>query len=44
MLEALERQSDEIHCENMAFQGIDYLKLFPELAEYTIEAADGQFH
>ncbi len=43
MLEALERQSYEIHCENMASQGIDYLKLFPELAEYTIEAADGHF-
>ena len=43
MLEALERQSYEIHRENMASQGIDYLKLFPELAEYTIEAADGHF-
>ena len=43
MLEALERQSYQIHCETMASQGIDYLKRFPELAQYTIEAADGHF-
>jgi len=43
MLDALERQSYKIHCENLAASGIDYLKLFPELDEYTIEAADGHF-
>ena len=43
MLEAVEKQSYTIHCENMALQGIDYLKLFPELNDYTVEAADGHF-
>lgn len=43
MLEALETQSYQLHCERMALQGIDYLKQFPELNDYTIEAADGHF-
>ena len=43
MLEALEQQSYKIHCEHLATFGIDYLKAFPELDEYTIEAADGHF-
>ena len=43
MLEALEQQSYKIHCENLASLGIDYLKTFPELDEYTVEAADGHF-
>jgi hypothetical protein len=43
MLEALEKQSYMLHCENMALQEIDYLKQFPELDEYTVEAADGHF-
>ena len=43
MLEAIERQSDTIHCEQLASYGIDYLKSFPELDDYTIEAADGHF-
>jgi len=43
MLEAIERQSYKIHCEHLASSGIDYLKLFPELDEYTVEAADGHF-
>ena len=43
MLEAIERQSYKIHCEHLASYGIDYLKLFPELDEYTVEAADGHF-
>jgi len=43
MLEALKKQSYQLHYENMAFQGIDYLKQFPELNGYTVEAADGHF-
>ena len=43
MLEAFERQSYQLHCETLSSQGIDYLKLFPELDEYTVEAADGHF-
>ena len=43
MLEAIERQSYHIHCEHLASYGIDYLKSFPELDEYTVEAADGHF-
>lgn len=43
MLKALEEQSYTLHCENMAAQGIDYLKQFPELDDYTVEAADGHF-
>ncbi len=43
MLEAIEKQSYALHCETMASQGIDYLKLFPELNEYQVEAADGHF-
>ena len=43
MLEAIERQSYKIHCEDLASSGIDYLKSFPELNGYTVEAADGHF-
>ena len=43
MLEAVEKQSYALHCEDMASQGIDYLKQFPELNEYRVEAADGHF-
>ena len=43
MLEALDKQSYQLHCQRMAQQGIDYLKQFPELNEYMIEAADGHF-
>jgi len=43
MLEAIERQSYKIHCDHLASSGIDYLKSFPELDEYTVEAADGHF-
>ena len=43
MLEAIERQSYQIHCEQLASLGIDYLKAFPELDGYTVEAADGHF-
>ena len=41
MLEALEQQSYQLHCETLSSQGIDYLKHFPELDDYTVEAADG---
>jgi hypothetical protein len=43
MLEAVEQQSYKIHCETLQSQGVDYLKEFSELAEYTVEAADGHF-
>ena len=43
MLEAFEQQSYRLHCETLAVQGIDYLKRFPELDEYTVVAADGHF-
>ena len=43
MLEAIEHQSYKIHCDHLASLGIDYLKSFPELDEYTVEAADGHF-
>ncbi|GFO71918.1 transposase, IS4 family [Bathymodiolus japonicus methanotrophic gill symbiont] len=43
MLEAFEQQSYHLHAETLLLQGIDYLKAFPELDEYTIEAADGHF-
>jgi hypothetical protein len=43
MLEAFEQQSYQLHCEALLSQGIDYLKAFPELDDYTVEAADGHF-
>ena len=43
MLEAFEQQSYQLHGETLLSQGIDYLKAFPELDEYTVEAADGHF-
>ncbi len=43
MLEAFEQQSYRLHHETLLSQGIDYLKAFPELDEYTVEAADGHF-
>ncbi|WP_221902067.1 hypothetical protein [Bathymodiolus platifrons methanotrophic gill symbiont] len=43
MLEAFEQQSYHLHAETLLSQGIDYLKAFPELDEYSIEAADGHF-
>ncbi len=43
MLEAIERQSYKVHCDHLASLGIDYLKSFPELDQYTVEAADGHF-
>ena len=43
MLEAFEQQSYQLHHETLLSQGIDYLKAFPELDDYTVEAADGHF-
>ena len=43
MLEAFEQQSYQLHGETLLSYGIDYLKTFPELDEYTVEAADGHF-
>ena len=43
MLEAIEGQSYKILCDQLAASDIDYLKSFPELDEYTVEAADGHF-
>jgi hypothetical protein len=43
MLEAIERQSYNLHCEHFARSCIDFLKSFPELDDYTVEAADGHF-
>jgi len=43
MLEAVEIQSYALQCEQLASQDIDYLKQFPELNDYRVEAADGHF-
>ncbi len=43
MLEAIEKQSYRLHCEMLASHGINYLQHFPELDQYTVEAADGHF-
>ena len=43
MLEAIEGQSYQILCDQLAASDIDYLKSFPELDDYTVEAADGHF-
>ena len=43
MLEVLERQSYQLHCDALSSQGVDYLKSFPELDDYIVEAADGHF-
>ena len=43
MLKAIEQQSYKLLCETLQSQGIDYLKTFPELSDYIVEAADGHF-
>jgi hypothetical protein len=43
MLEALEAQSYQLHAKTLEQSGVDYLKQFPELEHYTVEAADGHF-
>jgi len=43
MVEAIEKQSYLNHCETLANSGINYLKQFPELNGYRVEAADGHY-
>ncbi len=43
MLEALEKQSYQLHCKTLQEEGIDYLKALPELDGFIVEAADGHF-
>jgi hypothetical protein len=43
MLEALEEQSYQLHSKTLEQSGVDYIKQFPELKQYTVEAADGRF-
>jgi hypothetical protein len=43
MVKALEKQSYQRQSEILSSLGIDYLKQFPELDEYRVEAADGHF-
>ena len=43
MLEAVEQHSYSLLCNTLRSQGIDYLRSFSELDEYTVEAADGHF-
>jgi len=43
MMIALEKQSYQIHTETLSALGVNYLKQFPELDEYRVEAADGHF-
>ena len=43
MVAALEQQSYQLHCDTLLSQGVDYLKSFPELDGYSVEAADGHF-
>ena len=43
MLEAVEQQSHDLYSETLSSHGIDYLKSFPELNNYTVLAADGHF-
>ena len=43
MLEAVEQQSYDLYNETLSSHGIDYLKSFPELNNYTVLAADGHF-
>jgi len=43
MMKSLEKQSYQIHSETLSSLGVNYLKPFPELDEYRVEAADGHF-
>jgi hypothetical protein len=42
-VKAQEKQSYQLHSETLSSLGIDYLKQFPELDDYRVEAADGHF-
>ncbi len=43
MVKAIEKQSYRLHSEILSSLGVDYLKQFPELDEYRVQAADGHF-
>ncbi len=43
MIKAIEKQSYKIQSQILSSLGTDYLKQFPELDEYRVEAADGHF-
>jgi hypothetical protein len=43
MVKAIEKQSYKLQSELLSSLGINYLKQFPELDEYRVEAADGHF-
>lgn len=43
MLQAIEQQSYQLHCDMLQTHGVNYLKPFSELDEYIVEAADGHF-
>ena len=43
MLTVIEKHSYSTHCARLASSGVDYLKQFSELDQYTVEAADGHF-
>ncbi len=43
MVKAIEKQSYLLQTEILSSLGIYYLKQFPELDEYRVEAADGHF-
>ncbi len=43
MLKAIEKQSYTLQSEALSSLGVNYLKPFPELDEYRVEAADGHF-
>ncbi len=43
MLKAVEKESLKNYSKQLALHGIDYLQQFPDLTEYTVEAADGHF-
>ncbi|PVZ68307.1 hypothetical protein DC094_13550 [Pelagibaculum spongiae] len=43
MVKAVEKQSYKLQSQALSALGMDYLKQFPELKEYKVEAADGHF-
>ena len=43
MVKAIEKQSYSLQSEILSSSGVNYLKQFPELDEYRVEAADGHF-
>ena len=43
MMEALEKQSYTLFCGLLSALGIDYLRQFPELDDFQVEAVDGHF-